>query len=198
MGVSNAIQSAETQVKRDNWNTRVLSALGAAFFAASTLATAAPTPAVAEQKAANDTSVAQEFAANQTAMTRDQELKQLGAASYAAGKYARENYGIGILIHVGKDIPNKHFASADHFGRAVVNRFKKKYGVDSKYFLRQNDARATGITFHIDDFVHGANNRTEVKNVKEAIDAMTEVVEYLKATKPDRVAQIDPALAEPK
>lgn len=111
------------------------------------------------------------------------ELYELDQADRAATDYAMNTNGVGILIHVGKDIPNRHFATADDFGRAVVGAFQSQYGVEAQYFLRQNDAKATGITYHIGHLIHGAHNGTELKNVKQALAAMPEVVEQLKMVK---------------
>ncbi|MGX1498579.1 hypothetical protein ACSSV1_003630 [Labrenzia sp. MBR-25] len=165
------------------------SRLFGAFAGAAMTAAAVFAPAAASAQEATPA------AQNQPVWT--EELRQLDAADRAATEYARDNYGVGILIHVGQDIPNSHFASADEFGQAIVRAFNQKYGVEAQYFLRQNDARATGITYHIDTFIHGADNGTAVKNVKEALNAMTEVVEYLKIAKEDRVAQIEPASMQP-
>ena len=129
--------------------------------------------------------------------THQEELRQLDAADRAATEYARDHNGIGILVHVGQDIPNQHFATADEFGAKMVKIFNKRYGVEAAYFLSPNDAPATVITYHIDTFIHGADNGTEVKDVKEALAAMPEAVEYLKIAKRDQVAQIDPVTFDP-
>ncbi|WP_157445599.1 MULTISPECIES: hypothetical protein [Actibacterium] len=107
------------------------------------------------------------------------ETADLHCASTAASEYAENNPGVGVLIHVGGDLPNDRFKTPDEFGRAVVHAFQSRYGVDAAYFLRQNDTRATGITFHVGEFIHGGDNGTEVKNVKEALDAMPEVAGLL-------------------
>lgn len=121
------------------------------------------------------------------------EALELHKADNAATDYAEQNYGIGILIHVGANsFPNKHFATADEFGQTIVNVFKQKFGTDAQYFLSQNDAMATGITYHIDDLIHGSDNGTEVKNVQEALQAMPEVVAFLKVAKQAKVAQLSP------
>lgn len=119
----------------------------------------------------------------QTANWNNPELEEFHRASMAARNYAENNVGVGVLIHVGKDIPNRHFKSADDFGRAVVNLFKERYGVDAQYFLRQNDVLATGITYHIGHQIHGAENGNEVKSVKQGLKAMGDVVQQLKIVK---------------
>lgn len=135
----------------------------------------------------------------QVELTQEEQVGQLDVADRAATAYARKNNGIGILIHVGADsFPNKHFANAEEFGQRLVDIFDQKFGVEARFFLRQNDARATGITYHIDTFIHGADNGTAVKLVGDAITAMPEVVEYLKIAKRDKVVQISqPAVLEP-
>ncbi len=109
-----------------------------------------------------------------------EQLRQLGEASYAAREYAQTKYGVGILIHVGKDIPNKHFATADEFGEAVVRAFQERFGVEAEYFLRQNDAKQTGLTFHIGKLIHGADTGNEVKTVKQALASLADVAGLLK------------------
>ena len=167
--------------------TGVISAIAGAAFAATSML--APTAATADEfiKVSEPQSTSTEY------QWKSQELKELHEASLAAGQYAEDNYGVGILIHVGQDIPNKHFASADQFGETMVRLFKEKYGTDAKYFLRQNDARATGMEFYIDEHIHGANNGTEIKDVKEAIAAIPNVVGMLKTLKEEKVAQLDTA-----
>ena len=90
---------------------------------------------------------------------------------------------MGILIHVGRDIPNEDFRTADEFGQALVAAFRQHYGVDAQYYLRQNDAPATGVTYHIGHQIHGAENGTEVKTVDQAISDMPDTVTQLKIVK---------------
>ena len=103
-----------------------------------------------------------------------QELCDLRNAADAARDYAEENPGVGILIHVGQDIPNRHFQTADQFGQALVQAFAK-HGVEARYFWRQNDAPATGLSFYIGHLIHGQHNGTELKNVQQAVQAIPEV-----------------------
>lgn len=119
-----------------------------------------------------------------------EETRELHAASMSTRDYAENNNGVGILIHVAESsFPNDHFQTPDQFGQAVVGAFKAHYGTDSKYFLRNNlDARATGITYHVGEFIHGAGEGKEVKNVQEALDAMPEVAGLLKIIWEDKLA----------
>ena len=110
------------------------------------------------------------------------ELEELRKASDAATLYAENNIGVGILIHVGKDVPNSKVKSADQLGQIFVNRFKA-LGVNAKYFLSQNDTEASGITYHIGHQIHGAENGTEVKLLREAWNSAPDVVEQLKVVK---------------
>lgn len=103
------------------------------------------------------------------------ETADLDCADEAATSYAETTFGVGILIHVGRDIPNDHVARPEQLGELLVQRFKAEYDVDAQFFLAQSDTLATGITYHIGDLIHGANDGTEVKTVREALDAMPEV-----------------------
>lgn len=117
-----------------------------------------------------------------TASWNNPELEEFHKASTAARDYAENNIGVGILIHVGKDIPNAKIKSGDELGQLFVNRFSK-LGVEAQYFLSQNDARFSGITYHIGHQIHGAENRTEVKSLKAAWSSAPDVIEQLKIVK---------------
>lgn len=154
----------------------ILSAIaGAAFTASSLLA-----PSIASAEDINKTPAVDNFTT--AATTLSPELQELHEAALAARNYSENNFGIGILIHVGaKSFPNKHFESAEQFGQTMVAVFEQKFGVPAQYFLNQNDTPATGITYHIGDVIHGADNGSEVKGVNDAFKAMNEVSQYLKA-----------------
>lgn len=122
------------------------------------------------------------LALSQSVMT--DEIREFHEAALAARDYAENNYGVGILIHVGPDsFPNQHFATADDFGAVIVSAFQSQHNVDARYFLRHNDVGATGMRFYIDDLIHGADDGTEDKNLAEALEAMTSVVEQLRVAK---------------
>lgn len=116
------------------------------------------------------------------------ETADLNCAVVAANEYAENNPGVGVLIHVGKDIPNARFPTPESFGQAVVDTFRSQHGVDAAYFLTQNDARATGMEFYIGPYTHGADNGTELKNVTEAFYAMPEVAALLRVIWEDKLA----------
>lgn len=123
----------------------------------------------------------------QTANWNNLELEEFHRASMAARDYAENNVGVGILIHVGSDVPNKRVKSADELGQLFVKRFAA-LGVNAKYFLRQNDTEASGITYHIGHQIHGAENGNEVKLLREAWNSAPNVVEQLKIVKQIKVA----------
>lgn len=105
------------------------------------------------------------------------ETDALRTATQAAEAYAMTREGIAILIHVGDDIPNPHFASGDEFGDALVQRFENDFGVAAQAFPRANpDTPATVISYHIGHLVHGADSGTEIKDVQAALAAMPDVV----------------------
>ena len=109
----------------------------------------------------------------------DAEVGELHCASNATGDYAENNYGVGILIHLGLDIPNAKIKNGDQLGLLFVNHFNK-HGVKAQYFLRKNDGRATGITYHIGHLIHGSENGTEVKGLKTAWELVPEVIKQMK------------------
>ena len=124
------------------------------------------------------------------------ESADLDCADLAAHDYAVNNPGIGILIHVGQDIPNQHFSSPHVFGQAVVNAFRQQYGVEAQYFLSQNDARATGMNFLIGPHTFGADNETQNMNVAEAQRAMPEAAGLLKLHWQERGIDVSQVLDE--
>ena len=118
------------------------------------------------------------------------EVADLDCAADGARDYAENNPGVGVLIHVGTGSfgEGKRFATPQEFGEAVVRTFENRYDVNSAYFLRQTTGPATGLTYHVGEFIHGANNGTEVKNVKEALEAMPEVAGMLRLLWEDQLA----------
>lgn len=116
----------------------------------------------------------------------------LDCAADGARDYARENPGVGVLIHVAQsNFPNQRFQNPDEFGAALVYTFQQRYGVEAEYFLSQmaDEAPATGITYHLGDgLIHGSNDGTEVKNLQEALDAMPEVASIVLRLWEDQLA----------
>jgi opacity protein-like surface antigen len=113
-----------------------------------------------------------------------EELRAFDKAAKEARVYAQDNYGVGILIHVGEDFPNAHFQTPEQFARAVVGMFEQHLATPAQAFLSPNPGtKNTGLTYHIGHLIHGAENGTEVKTVQEAIDTAPDVVEQLKLLK---------------
>lgn len=112
------------------------------------------------------------------------ELRELRKAASAARDYAENNYGVGILIHVGEDFPNEHFENADQFAALMVDIFENKYGTPAKAFTRPNPGTAnTGLTFHIGHQIHTDANSSEVKSVNQALASIPSVIEQLRLIK---------------
>lgn len=105
----------------------------------------------------------------------------LDKASSAATHYALENYGVGILIHLGKDVPNKRVKNGDELGKLFVDRFKQ-LGVKARYFYWQNDTRATGIVYHIGHLLYHSDNNAVI-GLKTAWIEAPKVIEQLKLVK---------------
>lgn len=114
--------------------------------------------------------------------TWDQQICELRAASDAARAYAETKDGVGIVIHVGQDIPNQHIRDADQLGQLFMKRFQE-LGEDARYFVAPNDSPATGITYHVGHLIVGAHNGTEVRNVKEAWNTAPEAITQLSITR---------------
>lgn len=147
-------------------------------FAGATMLAAASVAGVSGTANAQDVS-AQPVISSDECQLSSQEICDLHDAASAARDYAEANPGVGILIHVGQDFPNEHFQNADQFGQAFVNAFAQQ-GVEAQYFLWQNDAPNTVMTFHLGHLIHGQHNGTEVKNVLEAMNAIPEVSQQLR------------------
>ncbi len=112
------------------------------------------------------------------------ELRAFDQAATGARDYAEQNFGVGILIHVGEDFPNEHFATPEDFANVMVGLFEGKYETPARAFLRPNPGTAnTGLTFHIGHHIHGASNGTEVKNVGQSLAVMPDIVEQLRIVK---------------
>ena len=101
-----------------------------------------------------------------------QELCDFDTAQTAAETYVAENPGVGVLIHVGQDFPNEHFENAEQFGQAVIHVFAQ-HGVQAQYFLSPSNAPNTGMTYYIGNLIHGQHNGTELKNVDQALAAVS-------------------------
>ncbi len=112
------------------------------------------------------------------------ELRALDEADLAATEYAKNNNGVGILLHVGEDFPNEYFNSAEEAAQAFVAIFQQQHGTSAQYFMSPNPGSEwTGVTYHIGDQIHGTNAGTEVKTVLEAYEAMPDVVKQLQLIK---------------
>ncbi len=111
-----------------------------------------------------------------------QELIEFDKASRAARLYAETKDGVAILIHVGRDIPNQHVKSPDQLGQLFVGRFAE-LGEDARYFIAPNDARATGITYHVGHLIVGAHDGTEVRDLQQAWDSAPQAVAQLKSVR---------------
>lgn len=109
------------------------------------------------------------------------ELVELDKASSAARSYAENNFGVGILIHLGKDVPNKRVKNGDELGALFVDRFAK-LGFKARYFYRQNDAPATGITYHIGHLLFNAEGNPVI-GLQTAWNSVPQVIEQLKIVK---------------
>jgi len=110
------------------------------------------------------------------------ELIELDKASSAARNYAENNYGVGILVHLGSDIPSKNVKNGDQLGQLFVNRFAK-FGIVARYFIAPNgNAPSTGITYHIGHLLFKANDNPVI-GLQTAWDSAPKVIEQLKIVK---------------
>ncbi|MEM6410171.1 MAG: hypothetical protein AAF683_01390 [Pseudomonadota bacterium] len=121
----------------------------------------------------------------------DEELRQLHEASIAAREYAMENYGVGIVLHVGRDISGRPDAEAAlaQVSTYYINEFAKRE-VEARVFPSLNpDTVASGVTYHIDEIMYGAHNGTEIKDLRQGLEAIPDVIAHLKIAK--QVADLD-------
>lgn len=109
------------------------------------------------------------------------ETVELDKADRAATLYAEDNYGVGILIHLGQDVPNQRVKDGDELGRLFVNRFAE-LGIEARYFYWRNDAPASGITYHIGHLLYEAGG-TPLLGLQTAWRDAPKVVEELKLVK---------------
>ncbi len=107
------------------------------------------------------------------------EICDLDIAATGARDYALESPGVGILVHVGQDFPNKHFETPQQFGQAVVNAFAH-HGVEAEYFLSQNDGEHTVLNFYVAHLTYDADKRGGLKSINEAYKAIPEIAAVTK------------------
>ena len=105
----------------------------------------------------------------------------LDKASSAARNYAENNNGVGILIHLGQDVPNQRVKNGDELGAMFVQRFAE-LGVQASYFIAPNDAPATVMTYHLGHLLYKANDNP-VFDLQTAWDDAPKVIEQLKIVK---------------
>ena len=106
----------------------------------------------------------------------------LDKADRAATEYAEHNFGVGILIHLGQDVPNQRVRNGDELGQLFVDRFAD-LGTDARYFIAPNDdGRATVVTYHIGHLLYKASGEP-VFGLQTAWDDAPKVVEQLKIVK---------------
>lgn len=115
------------------------------------------------------------------------ELRALHEASVAATEYAANNPGVGIVIHVGEDFPNEVFEEPQEYADFLIAAFDRDHQTPARAFYAPNPGTAgTGVTYHIRNTIHGANNGTEVKGVVTAFEAIADVVAEMNKTPKQR------------
>ena len=102
----------------------------------------------------------------------------LDKASSAARDYAENNNGVGILIHLGQDVPNQRVKNGDELGQLFVERFAA-LGAEARYFIAPNDTPASGITYHIGHLLYETDG-TPLLGLKTAWVDAPSVIEQLK------------------
>lgn len=194
------LKSAETHmVAQARQSSRWIAGALAASMAAATAAL----PAVA-----NAQDQANAAPSNGTVWT--EELREFHEAEQAAADYARNNDGVGILIHVGTQaaergiehnigqqiigwldnpstVPQEFITehcidpAADEAEiTAVLEHFAHMEGVEAQYFLSyMDDTPGTGVTYHINHLIHGADRGEELKPLIQGICTVPDVAESL-------------------
>ncbi len=102
----------------------------------------------------------------------------LDKADRAATAYAENNNGIGILIHLGKDVPNQRVKNGDELGQLFVDRFAA-LGIEARYFFWRTGGRATVLTYHIGHLLYEPNGDPLIDLMTAWHDA-PKVIEELK------------------
>ncbi|MEL7444341.1 MAG: hypothetical protein AAGK02_00835 [Pseudomonadota bacterium] len=116
------------------------------------------------------------------------ELIALDKASTAARNYAEGNHGVGILIHLGQDVPNDRVKDGDELGHLFVQRFAA-LGVAAEYFVSPApDAPASGITYHIAHLLYGPD-QDKVHGLMTAWNDAPKVIEQMKLAKEIQAAR---------
>jgi hypothetical protein len=118
--------------------------------------------------------------ANTVENARTAEISELRAADRAATAYAKE-HGVAILLHVGKDIQNHEQPEA--LLQWVENQFKdsfSKYGIKVGIFPSMNDAKGSGLTYHIGDHIYSPPGSNGLFDLQTASEIVPEVVEQAK------------------
>lgn len=89
--------------------------------------------------------------------------------------------GVGIVIHLGQDVPNQRVRDGDELGQLFVQRFAA-LGVQARYFIAPNDAPALVMTYHIGHLLYETNG-SPVFGLQTAWDDAPEVIEQLRIVK---------------
>ena len=106
----------------------------------------------------------------------------LDRASSAARDYAENHDGVGILIHLGQDVPNDRVKDGDELGAMFVQRFAA-LGTEARYFVSPApDARSSGITYHIAHLLYGPDD-DKLHGLLTAWNDAPKVIEQLKVAK---------------
>ncbi len=117
-----------------------------------------------------------------TASVWTPELREFDQAATAARKYAESYEGVGIVLHVGRDISGRPDAETalKKVEGLFIGRFAQN-GMNARVFPRSNgDAPATVVTFHIGNQIHGSLEHREVKNLREGLNAIPDAVAQYK------------------
>lgn len=137
--------------------------------------------------------LAQEPVQTRASISQQEQNNQLAAASDAATAYAKGNYGVGIVMHVGTDLPSE--AAVQKVGQYFVDQFAQR-GVEARVFPSQNDMPNTGITYHVGHLIVGSGDGTEVQLIRPALNRIPTVVEQLEFVKSYLTSSADDYIPE--
>ena len=140
---------------------------------------------------------AQPVAAN---YTYEQELADMSYAQQSSRDFAENNFGIGIVLRGGQDIPNEHFQTYEQLAEVFQQRYQNlldqaypNQNAQVRYFIAPNpDGKASLIAINIADRIYEIDNSKyglpenldpAILDLQTAWDAAPEVVEVLPTAK---------------
>ncbi len=97
-----------------------------------------------------------------SSITHKQELALLGQASEDSSAHAESGFNIGLILHIGDDIPQEHLQTVvDHFANRYQTALDSKYpnrGSAEVFTSPNPGTRSSGITINIGNDIFQVDN----------------------------------------